>query len=100
MFCCDGLIATYRVCRHLSFVCRHTFKDWISADIQQILIETHDLPLASEAKDTQHGMLPRMDASEYFDAFEENGFVLFSKEVNRCVHQIPLNLSGFCDDFS
>jgi hypothetical protein len=66
-------------------LCRHTYKDWISADIQQILIETHDLPLASEAKQTGHGVFPKIPASEYFDAFEANGFVLYSKEVNRFV---------------
>jgi hypothetical protein len=28
------------------------------------------------------GKLPQMRATEYFDAFEENGFVMFAKEIN------------------
>jgi hypothetical protein len=65
---------------------RSTYKDWISADIRQILIETHDLPRdlprTHNSTKTQYGVFPRMRASDYFDAFKQNGFVLFSKEVN------------------
>jgi hypothetical protein len=61
---------------------RHSYKDWISADLRQILIETHDLPVASHKKQTDFGILPAMNASSFFDAFRSNGYVLFSKEVN------------------
>lgn len=61
----------------------HTFKDWIKEDIRQILIETHELPLLSQVRQTDDfGKLPQMGATEYFDAFEENGFVMFAKEIN------------------
>jgi hypothetical protein len=61
----------------------HTFKDWIKEDIRQILIETHELPLQSQVRQTDDfGKLPQMGATDYFDAFEENGFVMFAKEIN------------------
>jgi hypothetical protein len=61
---------------------RTTYKDWVNTDIRQILIETHDIPRVSESTVTQWGTYPAMKASDYFDAFKQAGFVLFSKEVN------------------
>lgn len=46
------------------------------------MIETHELPLPQKAKRSDFGVLPIMNTSDFFDAFQENGFVLFSKEVN------------------
>jgi hypothetical protein len=60
----------------------HTFKDWIKEDIRQILIETHELPLPLQNRPTEFGLIPQMGATEYFDSFEENGFVMFAKEIN------------------
>jgi hypothetical protein len=50
--------------------------------LRQILIETHDLPVADKEKRTDFGILPAMSASEFFESFYSHGFVLFSKEVN------------------
>lgn len=61
---------------------RHSYKDWITADLRQIMIETHELPQPNIKRMTDFGVLPAMKASDFFDAFKENGFVLFSKEVN------------------
>ncbi len=47
-----------------------TFQDWIDLDIRQILIETHSLP-----QNKSLGL-------NFFDAFLQNHFVMFSKEVN------------------
>jgi Methyltransferase domain len=60
----------------------HTYKDWIKADLRQILIETHELPTSLHEKRTIFGVLPAESASEVFDTFYNNGFVLFFKEVN------------------
>lgn len=60
----------------------HSYKDWIDADLRQIMIETHELPVADKEKRTALGILPAVVASEVFDTFKQNGFVLFSKEVN------------------
>jgi hypothetical protein len=60
----------------------HTFKDWIKEDIRQILVETHELPLENQVRQTEFGKIPMMGATDYFDAFEENGFVMFAKEIN------------------
>jgi hypothetical protein len=60
----------------------HTYKDWITADLRQILIETHELPTLHREKRTLFGMLPAISASEVFDTFYNNGFALFFKEVN------------------
>ena len=60
----------------------HTYKDWITADLRQILIETHELPTPQQNKRTVFGILPAISASEVFDTFYNNGYVLFSKEVN------------------
>lgn len=60
----------------------HTYKDWIDADLRQILIETHELPTKQFEKRTVFGILPAIAASEVFDTFYKHGFALFSKEVN------------------
>jgi hypothetical protein len=59
-----------------------SYKDWMNTDIRQILIETHDLPRVRTPTVTPYGTFPAMRASDYFDAFTQAGFVLFSKEVN------------------
>lgn len=64
------------------FLFRHNYKDWITADIRQIMIETHDLPLPSTEKDTLFGMFPAIKATDFFDTMKANGFALYSKEVN------------------
>jgi hypothetical protein len=61
---------------------RTTYKDWINTDARQILIETHGLPRPKIETATEWGTFPAMRASDYFDAFKQAGFVLFSKEVN------------------
>jgi hypothetical protein len=35
-----------------------------------------------QVRPTEFGPIPQMGATEYFDAFEENGFVMFAKEIN------------------
>jgi hypothetical protein len=60
----------------------HTYKDWITADLRQILMETHELPTPQIKKRTPFGILPAISASKVFDSFYSNGYVLFSKEVN------------------
>lgn len=47
-----------------------SFQDWIDLDIRQILIETHSLP-----QNKSLGL-------KFFDAFIQNHFAMFSKEVN------------------
>lgn len=47
-----------------------TYKDWIGHDIGQIAIEVHGVPY------------DKMDPSSLFDAFPQNGFAMYSKEVN------------------
>jgi hypothetical protein len=66
----------------IPFVSRTTYKDWINTDIRQILIETHELPWIDKPTVTMYGTFPKMRASDYFDAFKQAGFVLFSKEAN------------------
>jgi Methyltransferase domain len=60
----------------------HTYKDWITADLRQVLIETHELPTTDREKHTVFGILPAISSSGVFDTFYDNGYVLFSKEVN------------------
>jgi Methyltransferase domain len=60
----------------------HSYKDWIDADLRQIMMETHELPIVVKAKRTDFGILPTVAASEVFDTFKQHGFVLYSKEVN------------------
>jgi hypothetical protein len=58
-----------------------TYLDWMTATyIRQILVETHSLP--APIAGTEGWPYSPMNATDYFDAFAENGYVLFSKEVN------------------
>ena len=67
------------------------YRDWISHDIRQILIETHGVPSPSvEGNVWHHGAL---QVAAFFDAFRDNDFAMFSKEVN--VHG-----GGRCIEFS
>jgi hypothetical protein len=58
---------------------RSNYKDWISADIRQILIETHGIPSPDSGNEWHHAP---MNVSDFFDAFTENNFAMFSKETN------------------
>lgn len=60
----------------------HSYRDWIGADLRQIQIETHDLPTLEKEKRTDFGIFPQLSPSEFFDSFQNHGFVLFAKEVN------------------
>jgi len=55
------------------------YKDWISADIRQILIETHGVPSPKGGNEWHHAPLK---VADFFDAFTENNFAMYSKEVN------------------
>jgi Methyltransferase domain len=72
----------------------HSYEDWITADIRQLLIETHELPMPGGKKPTAFGVLPAISASAVFDTFHDHGFVLFSKEVN------TMNGNGFSSEWS
>ena len=63
-------------------LCRYSYKDWLDKDIRQILIETHDVPSALRVIQWKNLLLPLVNASDFFDAFEANGFAMFSKEAN------------------
>jgi len=54
----------------------------MDADLRQILMETHELPVASEKIRTDFGIMPAENASAMFDALHQRNFVLYSKEVN------------------
>jgi hypothetical protein len=62
-----------------SIYCRSTYKDWISAQIDQVLIETHGVPSPDSGNAWHHSP---MKVSDFFDAFRDNNFAMFSKEVN------------------
>jgi hypothetical protein len=64
-----------------------------ATDIRQILVETHGLP--SPYARTVSWPYPPMNATDYFDAFAEHGYLLFSKEVN--IHPAA---AGQCVEFS
>jgi hypothetical protein len=66
------------------------YKDWISRDIRQILIETHGVPSPVRGNEWHHAP---MKVSNFFDAFRENNFAMFSKEVD--VFSV-----GTCSEFS
>lgn len=48
----------------------NTYKDWVTYDVRQILVKTHKLP-----SDQKLGM-------DYFESYQRNNFLMFSKEVN------------------
>ena len=61
------------------------YKDFLTtADVRQILVETHELPHPIEdgKGNLSAWPYPTMNATEYFDAFKQNNFHLFSKEIN------------------
>jgi hypothetical protein len=66
------------------------YKDWISLDIRQVLIETHGVPSPVEGNKWHHAP---MQVADLFDTFRANNFAMFSKEVN--VHGY-----GNCVEFS
>jgi hypothetical protein len=69
-----------------------TYKDWMdSADIRQILVETHFLPPPERSAEFPFDV----KALDYYNAFEENGYVLFNKEIN-----IHPNAKGTCTEWS
>jgi len=55
------------------------YKDWMDADIRQILIETHGVPSPYQKNQWYHQPL---NVAEFFDSFTANHFAMFSKEVN------------------
>jgi hypothetical protein len=72
----------------------HTYRDWMTAtDIRQILVETHGLPAPFAG--TANWPYPPMNGTDYFDAFAEHGYLLFSKEVN--IHPVA---GGKCVEWS
>jgi hypothetical protein len=62
-----------------SIHCRSTYKDWISVNIDQVLISTHGVPSPTGSNQWHHAP---MKVSNFFDAFRDNNFAMFSKEVN------------------
>jgi len=71
-------VIMYFTVRAASFVFRRTYKDFISRDVRQILIETHGVP---------------QGALEFFESFKTNNFALFSKELTAYGN-------GLCVEFS
>lgn len=60
----------------------YIYRDIFELQPLQFLVQTHDLPVPERPKETEKfGVLPRMAASEFFDAFRIHNFVLFAKEV-------------------
>jgi hypothetical protein len=55
------------------------YRDWITQDIRQILIENHGVPSPNGPNLWFHKAL---NVANYYDAFTENNFAMFSKEVN------------------
>jgi hypothetical protein len=55
------------------------YKDWISADIRQILIETHGVPSPVSGNSYHH---KPMQVADYYDSFTANNFAMFSKEID------------------
>lgn len=56
-----------------------TIRDWIHLDIRQILIEVHGVPTPKGTPNLRWYKKP-MDISEYYKAFSDNGFALYSKD--------------------
>jgi hypothetical protein len=66
------------------------YKDWISADIRQVIIQTHGVPSPVRGNQWHH---KSMQVSDFFDSFTENNFAMFSKEL------VPKS-GGNCIEFS
>lgn len=65
-----------------------TMKDWIHLDIRQILMEVHGVPTPNGTI-TQRWYKNPMDISEYYKAFSDNNFALYSKDpVNDLVMEL------------
>jgi hypothetical protein len=58
---------------------RASYKDWISADIRQILVEIHGVPSPDSGNNWHHSP---MKVSDFFNAFTDNNFAMFSKDTN------------------
>ena len=56
-----------------------SYKDWIGGNIRQIIIEVHGVPSPLGPNDAHHRA---MNVSDFFDAFQNNGFALYFKEPN------------------
>ena len=56
-----------------------TYKDWIGANIRQIIVEVHGLPSPDGPNEYHHTV---QNVTDLFDAFYHNGFALYFKEPN------------------
>jgi hypothetical protein len=66
------------------------YKDWIGADIRQILIENHGVPSPISGNEWHY---KPMQVADYYDAFTANNFAMYNKEVN-------VDGGGNCVEFS
>jgi hypothetical protein len=57
----------------------YTYKDWISADIRQILVENHGVPSPVKGNNWHH---ESMEIAEYYDAFTANNFAMYCIECS------------------
>lgn len=57
-----------------------TYKDWIGIGFRQILMEIHGVPQPNGGKGRWYQSA--MDASKFFQDFQDNGYVLFNKDPN------------------
>jgi|UniRef100_A0A8J9TDA8 hypothetical protein len=53
------------------------YKDWVDVDARQILVEVHGLPSTNPATNPLN-----TKGSDFFNAFRENSYAMFSKELN------------------
>lgn len=56
-----------------------TLRDWINLDVRQILVEIHGVP-TPKGTPNQRWYKKSLDISEYFNAFSDNGYALYSKD--------------------
>jgi hypothetical protein len=60
--------------------------DWLNNSnnvlVRQILVETHNLPHPQKGTNSDRWPYPPMKATDYFDAFIQHNYYLYSKEVN------------------
>ena len=59
-----------------------TFRDWLEADVRQLLLETHGLPTAPTMTKWKQPNPPRMTVTELHDTLRQHNFFLYSKEPN------------------
>jgi len=77
-----------------------TYKDWINVGFGQILVETHGIPTPQGVPmNPIHKKWVQIDLniSEFYDAFENNGYALFHKDEH--VHARDLSFVKLHDDF-